>query len=210
MILSAAGAVMQNQYPEGPQARRGGKEEPDSSPESAEQPGTIARSVQRLLQMGLGEWVVRAATNVFSLAAIIIVIWLAQAYFRQPAARAQANGAAAPTSVPSALPASGSAPLDPSSVGIPLQADLHTNVPERARQEIITYTVQKGDTVSDIADKYGLQPKTIFAANYDVLQDDPHNLMPGQKLRILPVDGVYWQWLGGIPFGQWASYFGVK
>lgn len=201
---------MQNQYPEGPQARRGGKEEPDSSPESAEQPGTIARSVQRLLQMGLGESVVRTATNIFSLAAIVIVIWLAQAYFRQPAARARANGSAAPTFVPSALPSSDSAPVDLSSIGIVRQADPHTNVPERARQDIITYTVQKGDTVSDIADKYGLQPKTIFAANYDVLQDDPHNLQPGQQLKILPVDGVYWEWLGGIPFGQWAAYFKVK
>jgi murein DD-endopeptidase MepM/ murein hydrolase activator NlpD len=83
-------------------------------------------------------------------------------------------------------------------------------MPERARQDITSYTVQAGDTVSGIAERFGLESKTVFAANYDVLQDDPHLLRPGQELRILPVDGVYWEWLGGIPFSQWASYFKVK
>ena len=55
-----------------------------------------------------------------------------------------------------------------------------------------------------------LDAKTVFAANYDTLQDDPHMLRAGQELRILPVDGVYWEWLGGIPFSQWAAYFGVS
>jgi murein DD-endopeptidase MepM/ murein hydrolase activator NlpD len=34
--------------------------------------------------------------------------------------------------------------------------------------------------------------------------------MPGQELQILPSDGVYWEWLGGISFGAWADYFQVK
>jgi murein DD-endopeptidase MepM/ murein hydrolase activator NlpD len=96
------------------------------------------------------------------------------------------------------------------SSGILREANIHTNVPERVRQETTTYTVQAGDTVSGIADRYGLDPKTIFAANYELLQDDPHLLQPGQELRILPVDGVYWEFLGGIPFGQWAAYFKVS
>ncbi len=167
--------------------------------------------MQGLLQMGLGELVVRAATNFFSVAAIVIVIWLAQSYFRQPQ-RAPSGGsqAAVPTTVAVKPAAALSLPIDLSSFGISRQADLHTNVPERPRQDIITYTVQKGDNVSTIADKFGLEPKTIFAANYDLLQDDPENLQPNQQLKILPVDGVYWEWLGGIPFGQWAAYFKVK
>ena len=191
--------------------RPGGIEEPESTAQSTEQPGTLARSMQSLLQMGLGELLLRAATNIFSILAIIVVIWLTQMYFRQPAARAQANGGnAADATAVAVEPPAAAAPDDFSGFGIQRQADLHTNVPERARQEIVTYVVQKGDTVSDIADRYGLQPKTIFAANYEVLQDDPHNLLPDQQLRILPVDGVYWEWLGGVPFGQWAAYFKVK
>jgi murein DD-endopeptidase MepM/ murein hydrolase activator NlpD len=201
---------MQNKANDLPDARSGGTEEPDSTIETPEQAGIIAHMMQNILQMGLGELLVRATTNVFSVAAIVIVIWLAQAYFRQPVTRSQGNGPIAPTVLPVRPPSEAVVVQDLAAVGIPRQANLHTNVPERPRQDIITYTVQKGDTVSGIADKFGLQPKTIFAANYDILQDDPHNLLPDQQLRILPVDGVYWEWLGGIPFSQWADYFKVK
>jgi len=201
---------MQNKSADQPDARPGGRGEPESTTDTTEQPGALARSLQSLLQMGLGELLIRAATNVFSLAAIVLVVWLAQAYFREPA-RAHAGGPAVPTALPPALSsAAGSLPIDLSAIGISRQADLHTNVPERPRQEITKYTVQKGDTVSGIADRYGLQPKTIFAANYEILQDNPEALQPGQELKILPVDGVYWEWMGGIPFGQWAEYFKVK
>ena len=195
-----------------PDSGPGGMEDPDLASRTTEQLGFISRWVQSLLQMGLGDLVVRAATNVFSLGAVVLVIWLARAYFSHPAPSIQAapGNAGSGTSIPAQPPSLASLPIDLSAIGIPRQADLHTNVPDRPRQEITTYTVQKGDTVSGIADKFGLQPKTIFAANYDILQDDPHNLLPDQKLRILPVDGVYWEWLGGIPFGQWAAYFNVK
>ena len=153
----------------------------------------------------------RAATNVLSIAAILVVVWLARNYFGSSTTQPR------PTSIPpqvlTAVPAPGpsdSLPLDQSAAGILRVADIHTNLPARPRQDIIMYTVQGGDTVSGIADRFGLQPKTVFAANYELLQDNPENLQPGQNLKILPVDGVYWQWLGGIPFGQWAAYFEVK
>ena len=194
-----------------PDAGSGGTEDPDRTSESTEQPGAVARWTQGLLQMGLGELLVRTATNIFSVGAIVLVIWLAQYYFRQPAARVPGSSETGKGGPPPAqAPAAPSLPFDLSAFGIPRQADMHTNVPERPRQEIITYTVQKGDTISGIADRFGLQPKSVFAANYAILQDDPHNLQPDQQLKILPVDGVYWEWLGGIPFGQWAAYFGVK
>jgi murein DD-endopeptidase MepM/ murein hydrolase activator NlpD len=70
------------------------------------------------------------------------------------------------------------------------QVDLHTEIPERPRRGIITYTVQSGDTLFGIAEKFKLRPETILWANYDVLQDDPHMLEIGQVLNIPPVDGV--------------------
>ncbi len=66
----------------------------------------------------------------------------------------------------------------------------HTKIPDRPRREVITYTVQPGDTVLGIAAKFGLQGETIVWANAS-LQDSPDFLMPGQILNILPVDGVY-------------------
>jgi murein DD-endopeptidase MepM/ murein hydrolase activator NlpD len=164
-----------------------------------------------MLQLGLGEFLQKAATNVLSLVGIVVVVWLAQLYFN--AAANPKLGAPEPvpaTSVPADLPVAVAQTYDLATGGVMREADLHTNMPERPRQEMTTYTVQPGDTVSGIADRFGLQAKTVFAANYDVLQDDPHMLTPDQTLRILPVDGVYWEWLGGIPFSQWAGYFGVK
>jgi murein DD-endopeptidase MepM/ murein hydrolase activator NlpD len=208
MLLSAAGAGMQNNSEDQQEAPGRGDEKPARLSNSYQQPDALSRWMQGLLHMGLGEFVLRAAINIFSVVAIGIVIWLAQMYFHSPASDAQTPQVATPLPVaPAPAP---SLLLDLSSFGILRQADIHTNVPERARQEIITYTVASGDTISGIADRYSLQPKTIFAANYDILQDDPHNLQAGQELKILPVDGVYWEWLGGIPFGQWAAYFKVK
>ena len=173
-------------------------------------PSRVTQALHGLLEMGLGEHLLRAATNVFSLLGIAVVIWMAQQYFRRvtpiPGAIAEPRATAA---VPDGVSLASIASSDVSAGGILREANIHTNMPERARQEITTYTVQSGDTVSGIADRFGLQAKTVFAANYDVLQDDPHMLRPGQELRILPVDGVYWEWLGGIPFSQWAAYFEV-
>lgn len=53
--------------------------------------------------------------------------------------------------------------------------------------EVINYVVQEGDTLSSIADKYGLQVSTIIWEN-DLNERTP--LKPGQELRILPIDGI--------------------
>jgi murein DD-endopeptidase MepM/ murein hydrolase activator NlpD len=174
--------------------------------------GRFTGWMQNLLQIGLGDSLLHTVTNIFSILAIIVVIWMAEVYFNQPRTQALANSTPLPVPTPIAVSAidSSGGPIDLSSVGIVREENIHTNIPTRPRQDIIQYTVQKGDTVSTIADNYGLQPKTIFAANYSVLQDDPESLKPGQTLKILPVNGVYWEWLGGIPFGQWAAYFNVK
>lgn len=53
--------------------------------------------------------------------------------------------------------------------------------------EVIEYTVQDGDTLSSIAQKYGLDVSTILWENNLTEQS---KLKPGQVLRILPVDGI--------------------
>ena len=45
------------------------------------------------------------------------------------------------------------------------------------------YTVAKGDTLSEIGQKYGVAWRDIFEANRDQL-DDPDKIQVGQKLRI--------------------------
>lgn len=73
---------------------------------------------------------------------------------------------------------------------IALRADPHTVIPKRPRLGIVTYTVQSGDTVQDIAAKFDLDPTTIMWAN-PAVEDAPDLLRIGQELIILPVDGVY-------------------
>lgn len=69
--------------------------------------------------------------------------------------------------------------------------DFYTSQAEEVRQyrggEIISHVVAEGETVSSIAERYGLKPTTIFWENN---LTDQSKIKPGQELSILPVDGV--------------------
>jgi len=93
--------------------------------------------------------------------------------------------------------------------GIPRLALMHTNIPARPREEIEKYTVQEGDTIFGIAEKYGLEPETVLWANYYTLLDNPAFLKPGEILNILPVNGVYHKWSAGEGLNGVSSYYGV-
>ncbi len=177
----------------------------------SKQPSFLIRWMDNLVGMGLGESLLRIGTNLFSILAIVIVIMLVQAFYGQAQSPLTGNTAQASGPTATAVVDIGSIPaLDiPIVDGIPRSAQIHTNVPSRLRQEIVVYTVQEGDTVFGIAEKFGLEPQTILWGNYNTLLDDPHSLRPGQELNILPVDGVYWEWLGGLTFGSWAEFYGV-
>jgi hypothetical protein len=72
-----------------------------------------------------------------------------------------------------------------------------TFLPDQPRSDVVVYTVTSGDTLFAIAQKFNLQPETLFWSNQDLLRDDPDLLMPGMELFILPVDGVYYKWQDG-------------
>lgn len=65
-----------------------------------------------------------------------------------------------------------------------------TIVPERPRLDVETYVVQPGDTVFGIAQKFGLKPDTLLWSN-PTLEANPDLLRIGDKVAILPVNGVY-------------------
>ncbi|HBX70264.1 MAG TPA: hypothetical protein DEH25_13030 [Chloroflexi bacterium] len=89
-------------------------------------------------------------------------------------------------------------------------ANLITSIPTRPRVDVITYTVQTGDSVFSIADAFNLKPETVLWGNYTVLKDDPHVLRPGQVLYVLPTDGTYYQWSEGDTLASVSDYFGVE
>lgn len=64
---------------------------------------------------------------------------------------------------------------------------LTTNVSQNQREEVVTYTVQRGDTISGIAAIHGVTANTILWANN--LTSSSY-IKEGQILKILPVTGV--------------------
>ena len=84
---------------------------------------------------------------------------------------------------------------------------LKTNMPERPRYSVDKYTVARGDSVFAIAEKYNITPETLLWANYDSLQDNPHNLKPGITLNVPPTNGIYYQWKDGDTLDSVANEF---
>lgn len=79
-------------------------------------------------------------------------------------------------------------------ISIPRELQIKTNIPaDKPRYEPVEYRVKRGDSIFAIAEAYKLTAESVLWANYDVLQDDPHSLKPGQVLNIPPTDGIYYQ-----------------
>jgi murein DD-endopeptidase MepM/ murein hydrolase activator NlpD len=187
------------------------KEAGEVSTTRKKEKGWLARWTETLLQMGLGESMLRVGTSVLSLVVIAAVIWLVQMYYKQ-APDAQVNIAAAqgPTPTPIVeIEEVAPVAVDVDYVGIPRMAQPFTTIPSRPRQELTTYTVQEGDTIFGISEKFGLDPETILWGNYNILQDNPHALQPGQELNILPVNGTYYEWQDGDGLNGVSTFFGV-
>ncbi len=89
-------------------------------------------------------------------------------------------------------------------------ANLNTSKPSHSRVDVLRYTVQLGDSVFGISEKFGIEPETLLWGNFEVLNDDPHLLKPGQELNILPVDGTYYEWQDGDDLDQVAGFFSVE
>jgi murein DD-endopeptidase MepM/ murein hydrolase activator NlpD len=85
-----------------------------------------------------------------------------------------------------------------------------TTIPDRPRSKVITYTVQAGDTVFGIAEKFRLTPYTIYWANTETLEDNPHRLSVEMVLNILPVDGVYHTVSAGETLASLAEKYNVE
>jgi len=175
-------------------------------------PGVFSRLMDTLVGMGLGEAMLRAGTTLLSLILLGVVVWLLRLfYLQQPEAEHVANALETVPTV--AVPGIDNVPQQEvvgAFGGIPRLAQVHTTIPSRPRQEVVKYTVQEGDTVFGIAERFGLEPETILWGNYYILLDDPHALQPGQELNILPINGTYHEWQQGEGLNAISSYYGVK
>lgn len=84
--------------------------------------------------------------------------------------------------------------------------DPFTLIPERARRNVIGYTVVEGDTIFSIAERYGLAPETIAWSNDRSIIG---RLMPGRVINILPVDGVYHTVIGSRTIAEIAASYRI-
>jgi murein DD-endopeptidase MepM/ murein hydrolase activator NlpD len=87
---------------------------------------------------------------------------------------------------------------------------LKTTIPERPRYQVITRTVQRGDAISRIAKEFDIEPDTLLFANYDILEDNPDGLRPGQELNVPPTDGILYKWKDGDQIEKVAAQYKAK
>ena len=179
----------------------------------SQQPGII-RLWERLRNLGLGDTTLRFSTAILTIALILVVVGVMnRVYFKelQAAGSAAALGLSDTLSTPTpTLPAPEFAAGGLAMDGILRNSELHTILPIRqSRYNVILYTVETGDSIFSIADKFNLHPETILWGNRYTLGDDPHLILPGQLLKILPVDGVYHKWSAGEGLNGVASVYGV-
>lgn len=193
---------------------------PDSDPVEAKIPiekenqtpePILIRAWNRLQHWGLGDLTLRMGTVASTILLIILVVWVTHTFYlkdpQQIAEIASAETLPTPTvTLPPPLFRAGGSSAD----GVDRTADLHTVLPIRQdRYDVIEYTVETGDSIFSIADKFDLEPQTILWGNRYTLGDDPHFIYPGQTLNILPVDGVYHQWSAGEGLNGVAEFYGV-
>jgi murein DD-endopeptidase MepM/ murein hydrolase activator NlpD len=67
-----------------------------------------------------------------------------------------------------------------------------TTIPKRPRKEVITYTIQPGDNLSTIAERFDVDVDSLIWANGE-LDADPDYLLIGDQLLIPPTVGVLYR-----------------
>lgn len=105
-----------------------------------------------------------------------------------------AGAASAPilaSSYPGAIPQALAEFIPPSAVAVTLDPSIgvDTQVSDKPRDQVITYAVQKGDTLKKIADQFAISVDTIKWANS--LSGDALSI--NQELKIPPVTGIVYK-----------------
>jgi murein DD-endopeptidase MepM/ murein hydrolase activator NlpD len=168
-----------------------------------------------LKQLPFTETAAKIGKNLVFVAVVLSVAWLLKIFYSTTQITTSTDNYAAAANLVTSTPTIPSPDLSPleisqDSLGLTRKAELHTDVPSRGREGVITYTVKVGDTLFGISDKFGIKPETLLWGNQYVLGDNPHNLRPGQEINILPVDGTYHRWSEGDGLNGVANFFSVN
>ena len=77
---------------------------------------------------------------------------------------------------------------------------------QASRPDIVSYEVQEGDTVGQLATQFGVSIWTILSANNVA---DADLIRPGTKLKVLPVNGIEHEVLAGESLADIAAFYKV-
>jgi murein DD-endopeptidase MepM/ murein hydrolase activator NlpD len=187
---------------------------PESPQKNAEnQSRNFSYYWERIIHMGLGEIAIKVGTGLLLVVLLVLVIWVMDRFYLRGNQVASASISSAETTlVATQSEPQFSAPSYQAAVlanGILRAANIHTLIPTRPRTEVTTYTVQTGDNVFGIAEKFNLKPSTILYGNLEILAGNVDLLTPGQELNILPVDGYLYRWNAGDGLNGVANFLGV-
>lgn len=164
----------------------------------------------RLVHLGLGEVSLRIGTGVVSLLLVLAVIWVMSKFYLNNQSPASAEPTAAATQSAPTLPKTAAVQSALySDFSINRLAQLHTNLPAKPRDSMEEYEIVSGDTLFGIAEKFGLQPETLLWSNTHILGNNPHNIYPGVKILIPPIDGAVYFWNNGDGLNGVAKFFNV-
>lgn len=87
---------------------------------------------------------------------------------------------------------------------------LKTTIPTRPNYIVSEHTVERGDSVFAISKQYSIKPDSLLWANFDLLNDSPDSLRPGQELNIPPTDGILYKWKEGDALDAIAGQYKAK
>ncbi len=170
----------------------------------------------RLVHLGLGETALRVGTGVVSLLLVVVVVWVMSTFVLKN----QALPTEEPIPTEAALTGAGGPFIEVdegvteeeilhSGFTVSRLAQVHTDRPAGARTEIIEYTIQSGDTLFGIAEKFGLKPQTLLWSNRHIPGDDPHNIFPGVSILIPTIDGAIYFWNQGDGLNGVSNFYKV-
>ena len=178
---------------------------------------TLNNFWNQILWNGLGETFIKLGSVIVTLLLCGVVIVFASRYYLQKKEKAEPQTVTTDVFAPMTdadLPYFSPAVPDNEKIhlhdGVYRISGNHTNLPAKARNQVQRYTVQENDTIIGIGEQFNLKPSTILWGNPYTLSDDPHALLAGLEINILPVDGVYYEWHDGDGLNGVSDVFGVK
>jgi LysM repeat protein len=166
-----------------------------------------------IIQFGLGNVSLRIGTVIASMALILLVVWVMGRFYlegeiTEPQTEVEVVSQPTATMMVS-LPEFEVPSSEENTISLGRITNIDTTLPEKPRYDIEKYTVVEGDSIFGIAEKFNLEPSTILWGNLYTLGDDPHLVIPGIELNILPQNGVLHTWSAGEGLNGVSQYYGV-